>query len=105
MRKIDELLEKDWYFQGFNGTPALLYGPMYSMFRDMPNFLGYGYSVCIEYFQNDVAYYLYAWDDLRSILKHLLDRYEKDSGYLDWLVDQNEIICQKVYEEFCLMNK
>lgn len=95
-----ELSKKKWYFQGFNGTPSLLYGPAFSMIRDMPELLGFGYSACIEYFEKDVCYYLYAWDDLYAILDQLLGHYKKDKGYLDYLLKENERICSEVLAEY-----
>ncbi|MBI2436696.1 MAG: hypothetical protein HYV41_03070, partial [Candidatus Magasanikbacteria bacterium] len=90
MNLLDDLVQKDWYFQGFNGTPTLLYGPAFSMIRNMPDTLGFGYSACIQYFKNDVCYYLYAWDDLYKIRDELLSRFAKDNTYLEYLVTHNE---------------
>lgn len=97
---IKDLFKKKWYFQGFNGVPALLYGPAFSMVRDMPKFLGFGYSACVEYFEKDVCYYLYAWDDLYIILDKLLEHYRDDSKYLNYLLKENERICKEVLVEY-----
>lgn len=100
MLNINDLPKKKWYFQGFNGTPSLLYGPAFSMVRDMPEFLGFGYSACIEYFEKDLCYYLYAWDDLYAILDKLLEHHKDNSKYLDYLLKENERICKEVLAEY-----
>ena len=100
MPDINDLLKKKWYFQGFNGTPSLLYGPAFSMVRYMPEFLGFGYSACIEYFEKDVCYYLYAWDDLHAILDKLLEHYQRDKGYLNFLLKENERTSVDVLAEY-----
>lgn len=96
MSDINKLLLKDWYFQGFNGVPAVLFGAAWSMVRDMPNFLGFGYSACIEYFSNDVCYYLYAWDDLYKVRDELLKHFKTQKNYLSYLIKSDEKICKKV---------
>ena len=93
---IKPLLKKKWYFQGFNGTPALLYGPTRSAVSDMPKTLGYGYKVIIETFEEDKCYFLYAWDDLYAILDELLSRCRKDKDYLRFLLDKDEEVCNEV---------
>ncbi len=100
MQNINNLIKKDWYFQGFNGVPAMLYGPARSMIQDMPNLLGFGYSACIEYFKNDVCYYLYCWEDLNKIHDELLRRFKADNNYLKFLVKTDEKLCQEVLNEF-----
>ncbi len=105
MQNINNLLNKDWYFQGFNGVPAVLYGPAWSMVRDMPNFLGFGYSACIEYFNNDVCYYLYAWEDLNKIRDELLKHIRVNKNYLEFLLKSDEKICKSVLKEYKLFSK
>lgn len=104
-QRINNLLKRKWYFQGFNGTPALLYGPARSMVKDMPEFLGYGYTAWVAYFRNDVCYFLYAWDDLRDILKELLKRYKKDKKYLSYLIKEDKKVCAYTKKEFQAMDK
>jgi hypothetical protein len=94
MNKIDELITRDWYLQGFNAVPALLYGPAWSMVRDMPNFLGFGYSVCIEYFHDDTCYYFYDWRDLDNIKNELLKHFYESKKYLSYLLKQDKKICK-----------
>ncbi len=103
MQDINRLTEKDWYFQGFNGVPALLYGPAWSMARDMPKFLGFGYSVCVEYFTKDVCYYLYSWDDLYKIHDELLKRVKRDKNYLRYLSKSDECLCKEVIKEYKIL--
>ena len=105
MKKIKNLLQKDWYFQGFNGVPAVLYGPAWSMVRDMPNFLGFGYSACIEYFSHDVCYYLYAWDDLYQVRDELIARFNKDNKYLNFLLKSDAKICKDVLYNYKKLSK
>ncbi|MBI5221420.1 MAG: hypothetical protein HY979_01290, partial [Candidatus Magasanikbacteria bacterium] len=105
MNNINDLLSKDWYFQGFNGVPAVLYGPARSMVRDMPDFLGFGYSACIEYFHNDVCYYLYAWEDLYKIRDELLRHFRVDKNYLNYLLKSDEKICKRVLCEYRQLSK
>lgn len=105
MKNINDLLKKDWYFQGFNGVPAVLYGPAWSMVRDMPKFLGFGYSVCVEYFSNDVCYYLYAWDDLYKIHDELLKHVKNDKNYLRYLSKSDERLCKEVMGEYRILGK
>ncbi len=104
-KRINNLLKRKWYFQGFNGTPALLYGPARSMVKDMPEFLGYGYTAWVAYFRNDVCYFLYAWDDLRNILKELLKRYRKDKKYLSYLIKEDKKVCVYTKKEFQIIDK
>ena len=92
MQNINNLIKKDWYFQGFNGVPAMLYGPARSMIQDMPNFLGFGYSACVEYFKNDVCYYLYCWEDLNKIHDELIRHFQADKNYLKFLVKADEML-------------
>jgi len=94
--KIKQLLKKKWYFQGFNGTPALLYGSTKSTVHHMPKTLGYGYEGIIEFFEGDKCYYLYGWDDLFSILKILRLKVRKDRNYLDFLLKKDEEIVKNV---------
>ena len=94
-QKIKELLKKKWYFQGFNGTPALLYGATFSAVYDMPKTLGYGYKAIIELFEEDKCYFLYGWEDLFSILDNLRSRVKKDKNYLKFLLDKDEEVCNK----------
>lgn len=105
MNKINDLLTKDWYFQGFNGVPAVLYGPARSMVQDMPDFLGFGYSACIEYFSKDVCYYLYAWEDLYKVRDELLKHFRADKNYLNYLLKSDEKICARVSKEYRALGK
>lgn len=105
MSNINNLLTKDWYFQGFNGVPAVLYGPARSMVRDMPNFLGFGYQACIEYFSNDVCYYLYAWEDLYKVRDELLRHFRLDKNYLNYLLKSDKKICYSVLKQYRTLGK
>ncbi len=105
MNDLQKLLHKKWYLQGFNATPALLYGPAFSMVRDMPEFLGFGYSACFEYFKNDVCYYAYAWDDLYDILNKLLEKTASNPKYTEYLVNQNEKICREAGRAYAKIGK
>ena len=100
MINVDNLLKKNWYLQGFNATPAMLYGPAFSMVRDMPKALGFGYCACIEYFKDDVCYYAYAWDDLCAILEILLKKCAGNKNYPGYLVRENEKICHEVLSAY-----
>ncbi len=94
---ILDLAEKHWYFQGFNGTPALLYGPTFSMMRSMPDCLGYGYrSGSVGFFEKDVSYFLYAWNDLHEVFDALWKRYQQDHGYLQLLLTKDKERCATV---------
>lgn len=105
MNSIDNLLQKRWYFQGFNGTPALLFGPAQSMVKDMPDVLGFGYKTgCIIFFERDVCYYLYAWDDLFLVRDELLARAKADATYPEWLLEKDKAICDTVMREFHSVN-
>src|SRR3989338_8217160 len=99
-KEIQKLLVKKWYFQGFNATPALVDGAAVSMVDDMPDTLGYGYRANIEFFEDDKCYFLYAWDDLHSILDNILKKTREDRNYLRFLVEKDEEICSKVLEFF-----
>ncbi|KKQ28180.1 MAG: Phosphoenolpyruvate synthase/pyruvate phosphate dikinase [Candidatus Magasanikbacteria bacterium GW2011_GWC2_37_14] len=105
MKEINYLTEKSWYFQGFNGVPALLHGPAWSMVRDMPKFLNFGYSVCIEYFSNDVCYFLYGWDDLHRINNELQERFKSSKNFLFYLLKSDEKICKKTLKQFKILGK
>lgn len=105
MNIVDKLIEKDWYLQGFNAVPALLYGPAWSMVRDMPSFLGFGYSACVEYFHNDTCYYFYDWQDLNNIKNELLKRFCKDKKYLSYLLKEDKKICKKILKEYKKLGK
>ena len=94
-QKIKSLLNKKWYFQGFNGTPALLYGSTRSTVNAMPKTLGYGYGGIIFFFEGDKCYYLYAWEDLYSILKRLRANFRKDGNYLKFLLKKDKEFCDK----------
>jgi len=82
--KIDvaSILKKKYYFQGFNGTPGLLTFGAPSSCKYMYEYLGYGYSVLVDFYENDKAYYGYSWDDLHSINKNLLENLKKNKDYL-----------------------
>jgi len=97
-QKIKELLKKKWYFQGFNGTPALLYGAARSAVADMHKTLGYGYETIIEFFEDDKCYFLYAWNDLYSILNNLRNRFKKDKNYLKFLLEKDDEVCSKALD-------
>src|SRR3989338_1137088 len=104
-RKIKQLLKKKWYFQGFNGTPALLYGSTKSAVVYMPKTLGYGYKAIIDFFEEDKCYYLYGWEDLFSILDKLRYHAKKDRSYLKFLLDKDEEVCNKVQAFYKKMDK
>ena len=82
--KIDvaSILKKKYYFQGFNGTPGLLTFGAPSSCKYMYEYLGYGYSVLVDFYENDKAYYGYAWDDLHNINDHLMQNLKKNKDYL-----------------------
>lgn len=103
--RIAQLLKKRWYFQGFNGTPALLHGASRSMVYDMPTMLGYGYGSCIEFFEEDKCYYLYAWDDLYAILKELRAHVTSEPHYLKSLLEQDAKVCKKVLQTYKKIEK
>lgn len=94
-QKIKQLLKKKWYFQGFNGTPALLYGAARSAISDVHKTLGYGFEAIIEFFEEDKCYFLYSWESLYSILNNILSRSRKDKNYLKFLLDKDEEVCSK----------
>ncbi len=58
-QKKQDLLKKRWYFQGFNGTPALLSVPTIGNIKDSHDVLGYGFTTIIELYDEDKCYYLY----------------------------------------------
>lgn len=93
--QLKSLLNKKWYFQGFNGTPALLEGAARSAVHAMPKTLGFGYSAIIEYFEDDKCYFLYAWDDLFAIREQLLKKVKQDKTYLSFLIAKDEELCNK----------
>jgi len=95
-KEISKMLDKNWYYQGFNATPGFSYGPVYSMFFDMYDVLGFGYTSVICFFEKDVCYYLYDYDDLEHIKNELVERYSKDPSYLEWLLLTDAQICQRV---------
>lgn len=105
MVNMHNLYKKDWYFQGFNGVPAILYGPAWSMVRDMPQFLGFGYSACIAYFKDGVCYYLYAWEDLYKIREELFKHYHSDKKYLNYLLKSDEKICRETLKKYRILGK
>lgn len=105
MKNIDDLLKKDWYFQGFNAVPAILYGPARSMVYDMPRFLGFGYSACVGYFSHDVCYYLYAWDDLYKIHDELFKHFKNKKNYLNFLLKSDEQICRETLKKYKTLGK
>ena len=71
MKDIKSLLNNNWYFQGFNGTLTLLAGGARSAVVEMPQRLGYGYTAIIMYFEKDICYFLYLWDDILGVMKEL----------------------------------
>lgn len=95
MNNFDNYIRRNWYLQGFNAVPAFLYGPIHSMFFEMPNFLDYGYTGCIVIYKKDVCYYLYDWEDLRNIQNQLINRYEKDPSYLSFLLESDRKFCNE----------
>lgn len=95
-QKVKDLLKWKWYFQGFNGTPGMLYGPTWSAVSNMPNLLLCGYSAIIEFFEEDKCYFLYAWDDLYAICDHLRKKVKEDPNYLNWLLDKTYEISEEV---------
>jgi len=88
--KKQYFLKRNWYFQGFNGTPALLSGPTIGNVKEGFETLGYGYSHIIEFFEEDKCYYLYDWDDLQKNLKEIINRTKKDQKYPLWLVAKDK---------------
>lgn len=105
MSNIKNLLKKDWYFQGFNGVPAVLNGPTRSMVYDMPKSLGFGYSASIEYFSHDVCYYLYAWEDLYKVRDELLKRFKTKKNYLNFLLKLDEKKCKQALKDYRILSK
>jgi phosphohistidine swiveling domain-containing protein len=101
---IEELLNKDWYYQGFNATPILIDGPIQSMLFDMYDILGFGYNGAIRFFENDVGYYLYNFRDLEKIKGQLIKKYSEDKEYLTWLSQTDKKNCieslQKIQDLF-----
>ena len=74
---VDNIIKKKYYFQGFNGTPGLLTFGAPSSCKYMYEYLGYGYTVLVDFYEDDKAYYGYAWDDLHSINNHLMENLVK----------------------------
>ncbi len=105
MSNITNLLKKDWYFQGFNGVPAVLNGPTRSMVYDMPKSLGFGYSASIEYFSHDVCYYLYAWEDLYKVRDELLSHFKNKKNYLNFLLKLDEKKCKQALKDYRILSK
>ncbi len=97
--KKELLLKKRWYFQGFNGTPALLSGPTVGNIKEGHEVLGYGYTTILEYYEGDKAYYLYDWNDLEEGLKIILKKVKEDKTYLNWLLKKDEEL-RKAHEKF-----
>ena len=57
---VQKLLNVKRYWQGFNGTPALVYMATASGLKAMHETLGYGYTSFVEYFYNKTLYYGYS---------------------------------------------
>lgn len=87
--KKQELVKKHWYFQGFNGTPALLSAPTIGNVKDCWDVLGYGYSIIIEFYEGDKCYYLYDWEDLEKNLQIILEKVKQNKGYLQWMLEKD----------------
>src|SRR3989338_5334716 len=85
-----QLLKKRWYFQGFNGTPALLSVPTRGNVDEGWQILGYGYSTILEYYEADKCYYLYDWEDLEKNLQIILEKTKNDPNYPEWLVKKDK---------------
>ena len=81
--KIPKLLNVKRYWQGFNGTPALVYMATASGLKAMHETLGFGYTSFVDYFYNKTLYYGYSWDDLFSVRDNLLNAVKNDKNYLE----------------------
>ncbi len=96
---VERILKKEYYFQGFNGTPGLLTFGAPSACKYMYEYLGYGYTVLVDFYENDKPYYGYAWDDLHNINKHLMEnlaKYKaKGRNYLDIIWQKHTAINKK----------
>lgn len=99
-KKIQGLLERRWYFQGFNGTLALLFGAARSAPVNMPKRLGYGYTGLILYFEDDKCYFLYDWSDIHNIHDELLKRVRANNDYLEFLEEEDNKACQETMDIF-----
>lgn len=90
---VDEQVKRKWYVQGFNAVPIFLYGPLHSMFFDLPEMLGFGYTRCIKTFEKDVCHYLYDMEDLQAIAQELITRYTADPTYGASLLKTDKDVC------------
>jgi phosphohistidine swiveling domain-containing protein len=88
-------LKREYYLQGFNGTPVLLSFGAPSMMRYMYKYLGYGYTVLIDFYDNDKCYYCYAWDDLLTLRDNIISKYSKNKNYLNSLKTKQKAIDKK----------
>jgi len=88
--KVKELVDKNWYIQGFNAAPLLIEFAPHGAVEKMREFLGFGYSEIITSFKNDFCEFYYSKNDLDNLYEKLLDNHKKDSDYVSNLIIQSE---------------
>ena len=91
---INQALKEQWYIQGFNCTPNLIYFGMTSGIVGCNKKVGYGYSAMIHVFKNDYNDYHYDVKDHQltvlwghefsdeEILQYFTYPWIKDAGFL-----------------------
>jgi len=93
MRKLEEykhLLDKRWYIQSFNGTPALVHLGGMSATIFMKESLGYSYKVIIQDFREGFADMRYDRDDFHAVAHEFERRMKEDGEYLHRLINESE---------------
>jgi phosphohistidine swiveling domain-containing protein len=97
VKKWSHLAKKEWYIQGFNATPNLIYFGITSGIIGLHKNVGYGYSAKIHHYKNDYLDYYYAMEDLEKIGKKLITFYQKDKNYIKNLIKKDETDFKEIF--------
>ena len=94
-KQIDGLLKKEWYIQGFNATPNLLFVAPGTI-TPMQKVLGYGYEGFIFDYKNDYGEMRYGSKDMERIALHVIAMCKKDKNYLKDIIKKYEKVIKKL---------
>lgn len=97
-KNIKKLLERRWYIQGLNASPAFIHAAEMSGIKYLNKNFGFGYTGFFQIFKNDYDEIGYDIDDMEFLAEKIIKIYFKDRKYLKKLTSFSEKDAVQFYQ-------
>ena len=98
IKKFKLLMKERWDIQGLNAVPCFIHAGPDCGILGMKKVLGYGFTKFMMQFEKDYIQLYYNRDDMHRCFDEFYKKYQKDKGYLKFLMDIEEELGDDFYD-------